>query len=162
MREIPCVAELTYKERLFVSAYIGEAKGNASEAARIAGYGTMKRSSGVLANRLLKKVKIRAAIHRRVSAVALTSDEVLARVAELATADIGDYIDINASGDYTVNLKRAKKQGLAETSGFGEPCCIAEGSNRQPFRSASLFSPIGLRLDPPHLPGEIPGNRRAK
>ena len=30
---------LTRKQQLFVAAYVGEAKGNATEAARIAGYG---------------------------------------------------------------------------------------------------------------------------
>jgi phage terminase small subunit len=105
------VSELTYKQRLFVSAFIGEAKGNASEAARIAGYGNTPGSSSVFAHRLLRKAKIKAAIERRVSVVALTANEVLARVAEQATADIGEYLDIDHAGDYTVNLERARKRG---------------------------------------------------
>jgi phage terminase small subunit len=101
------LAELTYKQRLFVSAYIGEAKGNATEAARIAGYSSPDKQG----SQLLGKTRIKAAIERRVSIVALTADEVLARVAAQATADIGDYIDIDDTGDYTVNLERARKRG---------------------------------------------------
>jgi hypothetical protein len=103
------VDELTYKQRLFVSAFIGEAKGNATEAARIAGYGRSANALGVTGHDLLRKPKIQAAIEMRVSAVALSADEVLGRVAEQATADIGDYINIDRAGNYTVNLKRAKK-----------------------------------------------------
>ena len=50
--------QLTYKQRLFVSAYLGEANGNATEAARIAGYA----DPGIRGHELVKNSKIRAAI----------------------------------------------------------------------------------------------------
>lgn len=53
--------KLTEKERRFVEAYMGKAIGNASEAARLAGYS----SPGELGHRLLKKVEIQAAIDKR-------------------------------------------------------------------------------------------------
>lgn len=54
--------KLTDKERVFVEAYCGVAKGNATEAARIAGYGRTPKSTVNLASRLLAKVGIRKAI----------------------------------------------------------------------------------------------------
>jgi phage terminase small subunit len=80
--------KLKYKERLFVSYYLGEANGNASEAARLAGYS----SPPVLGHRLLKKVHIRAAIEARLAGPALTADEVLARLSDQAAADVGDFL----------------------------------------------------------------------
>jgi phage terminase small subunit len=105
------VAELNYKQRLFVSAFVGQAKGNATEAARIAGYGNSDAYASVAGHRLLRNDKIQVKIAQRASCVALSANEVLARVAELATADIADFIDIDQAGDYTVNLKRAKRRG---------------------------------------------------
>ena len=101
------MAELTYKQRLFVSAYIGPANGNATAAAMAAGYAWPDKAGP----RLVGKSRVKAAIERRVSVVALSADEVLARVAEQATTDIGEYIDIGDTGDYTINLKRAKRRG---------------------------------------------------
>lgn len=55
---------LSEKRRLFVEAYMGEAKGNATEAARMAGYA----HPGSQGHRLLKNAEIHAAIQERVDA----------------------------------------------------------------------------------------------
>ena len=59
---IPTISE---RERRFVEAYMGAAGGNATKAARIAGYA--KSTAEKQASRLLGKVGIRAAIDARVS-----------------------------------------------------------------------------------------------
>jgi phage terminase small subunit len=100
------VADLTYKQRLFVDAYLGQANGNATEAARIAGYAWPEK----VAHRLVGKSGIRAKISQRVACATLSANEVLARVAEHATADIGEYIEIDDTGDRTVNLERARRR----------------------------------------------------
>jgi phage terminase small subunit len=51
---------LTSKRKAFVQAYCGEAAGNASEAARIAGY----RSPGVEGCRLLKDARVQAEVRK--------------------------------------------------------------------------------------------------
>lgn len=51
---------LNQKEKRFVELYVGQCNGNATEAAKLAGYS--KVSAHVLGHRLLKKVKIRKAI----------------------------------------------------------------------------------------------------
>jgi phage terminase small subunit len=97
--------KLTYKQRLFVYAYLGEADGNASEAARIAGYG-QPHSAGP---RLLADERIRSLISRRVDQAAMSADEVLARLSEFASADIGDYVDEQADGTIKIDLDKARK-----------------------------------------------------
>jgi phage terminase small subunit len=60
--------KLTEKQRRFVDAYMGEAKGNGTEAARVAGYRGSDSTLGAVAHENLKKPKIAAAIQERVDA----------------------------------------------------------------------------------------------
>lgn len=76
---------LTAKEHAFVSAYLGEARGNATKAAEIAGYSTKTAYSA--GGRLLKDVEVQAAIQAwrdevKVSAITDLSYRV-ARLSEL-------------------------------------------------------------------------------
>jgi len=102
------VRKLTYKQRLFIDAYLGEANGNASEAARCAGYA----NPGQLGYQLLQKTSIRTAVECKLKTVAMSSDEILARVAEIATADIGEFLDIKEDGTYRLRLSRRKRTRL--------------------------------------------------
>jgi hypothetical protein len=77
---------LTNKQRVFVEAYLQT--WNASEAARQANYA----HPGQQGERLLKKVEVAAAIEQRVKAMAMQADEVLARLAEQARANAGDFV----------------------------------------------------------------------
>ena len=97
--------ELTFRQRLFVSYYLGEAGGNATDAARKAGYP----HPNTQGPRLLVNVRIRAAIDAKLDSVALSADEVLARLSELASSDLGDYIVFRRDGSWSIDLKRAKK-----------------------------------------------------
>jgi hypothetical protein len=99
---------LTFKERLFIEAYLGPANGNGSEAARIAGYA----HPGKLAYQLLQKTRIRTAIDARLSVVAMATNEVLARLSEFAAGSLEPFIEIDESGEhFTINLKSARKAG---------------------------------------------------
>lgn len=100
------MAPLTYKQQLFVSFYLGEAEGNASEAARMAGYALPDKSG----SRLVGKSRIRAAIDAKLDEVALTSNEILARLSGHATADIGDFLKFSG-GSYILDLDKARKRG---------------------------------------------------
>jgi phage terminase small subunit len=57
-------APLSERERRFVEAYMGPAAGNATAAARLAGYSD--KTAGSQASRLLKKVNIQNALRTRV------------------------------------------------------------------------------------------------
>ena len=92
---------------MFVEAYIGEANGNGAEAARIAGYGAPKEA----ASRLLTYVNIRSAVERRVSCAAMSANEVLARIAEIATSDLGEFLSIGKESCH-VQIKRGQRTRL--------------------------------------------------
>jgi phage terminase small subunit len=99
--------ELTYKQRLFVEAYLGEAGGNATEAARLAGYAWPKK----VAERLVGKSGIRAAIDARLDEAALTANQVLARLSDIATGDLGDFLTIDDAGAWSIDMRKAKRAG---------------------------------------------------
>ena len=75
---------LTTKQRLFIEAYIGKANGNATEAARIAGYSGNDNVLGVTGLRLLRNHKIATLVEERIDKAVMTADEVLKELAELA------------------------------------------------------------------------------
>ena len=97
---------LNFKHRLFVAAYLGDANGSATEAARMAGY-AQPHSQGP---RLLNNVGVRAAIDAKLSHVAMRPDEVLARLSDMASVDMDDFTDVNKLG-FNLNLLKARAAG---------------------------------------------------
>jgi hypothetical protein len=102
----PGIERLTFKQRLFVSFYLGKANGNALEAARMAGYASPHPEGA----RLLQNATIRAAIDAKLEGPALAADEILARLSEVASTDMDDFVRITARGG-TLDLKRAQERG---------------------------------------------------
>ena len=98
---------LNLKERLFIEFYLGKANGNATEAARLAGY-TWPDKQGP---RLVGKSRVRAAIDARVSEVAMSAEEVLSRLSELAAGDLGEFIHVDGEGGFRFDLQKAKRLG---------------------------------------------------
>lgn len=98
---------LTYKQRLFVEAYLGPSNGNATDAARRAGYANPE-----IGRQLLRKIAIRAAIDARLDEAALKTSEILARLSDMATVDVADFIRISDDGrTFAIDLARAKRRG---------------------------------------------------
>jgi hypothetical protein len=98
---------LTAKGRLFVEYYLGEAHGNAGEAARLAGYKDPRNS----AYQLGRNPAVRALIDQRVEAVALAADKVLAMLGEQASGTMADFISFDEAGQAYIDLKRASERG---------------------------------------------------
>jgi hypothetical protein len=101
---------LTPRQERFVAAYTGEAMGNKTEAARIAGFA----EPSVEAQHLLDRPQVVQAIAARVESEAMGSVECLARIAELGRADIGDFADLVGAtdeGHIRSTLKRLHAQG---------------------------------------------------
>ena len=61
---------------------------------------------------IAKNPTIRAAINARVATAAMAADEVLARIADLASADLTEFLDVDPQGVCKVNLKLIKRLGL--------------------------------------------------
>ncbi len=98
---------MTYRQRLFVLFYLGEANGNATEAARMAGYSFPDRAAA----KLVVKGCIRAAVAAKLNEAGLSANEVLARLADHATSSIDDFIKISSSNTFSLDLQKAKKLG---------------------------------------------------
>ena len=99
---------LNYRQRLFVEHYLGESSGSAVDAARRARY----RWPETLGPRLVKKSGVRAAIDARVATAAIAANEVLARIADVATSDLLNFIEVDNNGAWKVDLKLVKRLGL--------------------------------------------------
>jgi phage terminase small subunit len=81
------LAGLTPKQRAFTLAYVGEANGNGTEAARRAGYAVPMEQ----AYENIRKPRIKAAIGALASVSLMTGEELLQDLARQARADMGDY-----------------------------------------------------------------------
>jgi hypothetical protein len=77
---------LTAKRQAFVDAYLKT--WNASEAARVAGYSVPMQEG----YRLLRIADIAEEVQRRVSERAMTADEVLVRLADIARGSMDDFV----------------------------------------------------------------------
>lgn len=82
--------KLTHKQELFVNAYLGEAKGNATEAARLAGYNGNDVTLGAVGAENLKKPQIAELIERRTSEAAMSAAEVLQKLSGIASREGSD------------------------------------------------------------------------
>jgi phage terminase small subunit len=89
--------ELSVKEQLFVNAYLGEALGNGTKSARIAGYQGDDSTLAVQAVKLLRKAKITGAIQSELDKRKVTSENVLAELASIAFNKFEKASDRNKS-----------------------------------------------------------------
>jgi len=101
---------LTGKQALFVEEYLKCL--NKTEAARRAGYDGNDVTLGAIGYENFKKPQIEEAIKQRLAEVAMSSDEVLKRLAEHARGNMGDFWKIPANGSPVLDLTsdRAKTQ----------------------------------------------------
>ena len=104
----PIMRSLNYRQRLFVESYLGEASKSAVDAARRAGYQWPEKEGP----RLVEQRAVRAAIDAGVETPAMAANEVLARVAEVASSDLVDFIGVDDGGGCRVELKQVKRLGL--------------------------------------------------
>jgi phage terminase small subunit len=84
--------ELSTKQELFVAAYLGEAHGNATEAARMAGY----KHPNVQGSRLLDNANIASRVAQHIEKKFATADDVLRELADVAFADWRDFVEVLA------------------------------------------------------------------
>jgi len=96
--------ELNLKQEAFVEAYLQT--WNATKAAKAAGYA--ENSARQQGSRLLSDVNIASRVRARLAEKAMQSDEVLARLADHARADIGDLVD---PATMTLDLRKAVDSG---------------------------------------------------
>jgi hypothetical protein len=101
---------LTAKRERFVAAYTGEANGNQTEAARIAGFSRPSVDGTVL----LADERVASAVADRTEHLAMGSAECLTRLASMARVDMGDYAGLVGQEDTAsirAELVRLQAQG---------------------------------------------------
>lgn len=84
---------LTTKQEAFVAAYLGAAHGNATEAARMAGYKAPNKQGP----RLLVNVGIASRVAQHVSKQIATADDVLRELADVAFADWREFVTVRTN-----------------------------------------------------------------
>lgn len=100
--------KLTGKQAAFVDFYLQSF--NATDAARKAGYKGSDKQLRVIGSQNLTKLNIQAAIAKRTKSRTMDTDEALSILAEMARADLGDFLHIDHN--YTiVDLQKAKDEG---------------------------------------------------
>ncbi len=99
--------KLKGKQFLFCEHYIQTSNGTLS--ARLAGYKGNDATLASVACENLRKPKIRDYLRERYQEVAMSSDEVLMRLADIARANLSDYCD----DDGTIDWKKVHKHGYA-------------------------------------------------
>ncbi len=77
---------LSYKQKAFIEAYLET--WNASEAARRAGYAHAWQAG----SRMLRNVEVKAEIEQRLGEMAMSANEVLARLSEQARVSMKDFV----------------------------------------------------------------------
>ncbi len=99
---------LNFRQRMFVESYLGESAGSAVDAARKAGYSRPEAAGP----RVQAKEQVQAAIDAGADQAGTSSGEVLARMADVATCDVLDFMKIGRDGQTRVDLRRVKRLGL--------------------------------------------------
>jgi phage terminase small subunit len=98
---------LTPKQRAFVLEYIKDF--NATQAAIRAGYSP--KTARQIGQQNLTKLVISQEIDKEFKARAMSSDEVLVRMADQAKGSAGDFLTIDRHGYASLDLERMKKEG---------------------------------------------------
>ena len=81
------MANFTGKQEAFCLFYVGEANFNGTKAARLSSYSGSDNVLAVTAHQNLRKPKIRARISRLMSDMAMSAEEVVARLASIAKGE---------------------------------------------------------------------------
>ena len=100
--------KLTNKQRAFCEHYIQT--WNGTEAARRAKYRGNNDTLGVIAHENLRKPKIKKYIEDRLKELTLTSDEVLIRLTQQATASISDFITDSTTLP-VIDIEKVREKG---------------------------------------------------
>lgn len=115
--------ELTAKQQRFVDEYLVDL--NATQAAIRSGYSA--HTAGKIGPQLLGKTGVRAAIRARQGElrekVGLRQERVLAALAAIAFADMGDYVEFDEAGERLrpmATLTRAQRLAIADARQFSK------------------------------------------
>lgn len=99
----------TVRQKVFINEYPNCF--NQAEAARRAGYS--EKTARMQGHRLFTDVYIKAAIDEKIAEMQMCADEALVRLADMARADMGDFMAIGSIG-FSLDLESARKAGITK------------------------------------------------
>src|ERR1051325_32576 len=104
---------LTDKQRAFVAAFVGEACGDAVEALKLAGYrpGDENHQTAITAFRVLQAPAVQQAIAWHAAQRGLSSDNAKLALADIAQADMNNFLSIDEDGNAHLDFLRAAGRG---------------------------------------------------
>ncbi len=94
----PIFDGLTAKEVRFVLAFCGDANGNQTEAAKMAGFGTTRPSSQVSGSKLMATEQVKEAIRKYFDSMSASSEEILKRLTDDARVNMAGLIHFVSDG----------------------------------------------------------------
>lgn len=101
---------LSKREYLFVDFYLADPTGNATDAARKAGFTGTDESLWTTGSRLLRRAKVRHEIRRRLGNHIASSEEVLERLTTHARGDLTDIL--TSEGEF--DLRHVRRSGASK------------------------------------------------
>jgi len=111
-RQLPEMRSLTRMQQDFVLAYLGPARGVATEAANLAGYAGDRNQLGQTGHQNLKKPKIKSAMQAVQDSFVMNVPEALAELGKIARATQADFFQISEKGYPIPDLNKAKRRGV--------------------------------------------------
>lgn len=102
---------LTAKQSKFLTAYLGEAGFNATEAARIAGYAGDTNALAVAGHENLRNPKIAQHIQRYFAENQMSPEEIISRLSAIARGSLADFLEVKDSGSWRIDIAKAKRAG---------------------------------------------------
>ena len=127
---------LTLKQRLFIDFYLGDAKFNGAEAARLAGY--KQNSAREMAYENLAKPHIAREIERRLDLIGLSEGEIKSRLGQMARGEIPTKTVRKSEGKY----------GPVVTEIFDKRQALEDAAKIKGLLvDRHLLGPMGLLLD---------------
>lgn len=124
---------LTDKQKLWAEHYVQV--GNATLSAKLAGYKGGENALAVVGHRNLRNAKIQLYLSARYREVAMGADEVLSRLADMARANVSDFIDDTGKIDFA----KVKAKGYVIKKVFHRKGVQSQIELQSPLRALELL-----------------------
>lgn len=148
-------SDLTGKQQAFINSYLGEARFNATEAARLAGYEGNDVTLAAVGYENLRKPQIASEINARINEAAMSSHEVLDRLTRIARGEVVDFLDEDGKFDLK-RARRLKKAGLLKkikskrTSKQIDSITEGDEDSRETLETALVYEEVEFELYSAH------------
>lgn len=117
------------RHRLFVQAFVGPAGGNATRAARMAGYNDSHNGSlRVTAHRVLTNANVQAAIALHYAKLRDTPEWARASLVDLASSSMANFVTVDEKGEARMDFRKAADAAaLGQIKEYREEGLVAGG-----------------------------------